>query len=287
MIMSTTVNQPSTKLRLNWLWGVVGVAKLEIQRSLTTARILTWLAMVLFPVTIVALTVWQIHQFQANFDEAQKALADDQSKFAFSMMLYVLLPQVVTPLGLLLWATPVVSSELEGQTWIYAVTRANGRRAVLLGKYFVAVVWSCSSSIVSASIAIPITGMQSSVLAWFVIVGLILLSSVAYAALFVLIGTLFQRRAMITAFVYMIGVETFLSLVPATINQLTVSFRLRSILFQSMELEITSANQRAQWFLDTTPVWQSVCYLGLYAVILLSISLWRVQASQYTWQSEL
>ncbi len=40
--------------------------------------------------------------------------------------MFVLLPQVVTVLGLLLWATPVVHSELEGQTWVYAVVRPGG-----------------------------------------------------------------------------------------------------------------------------------------------------------------
>lgn len=278
--MSSAIHQASPKTTLNWRWGILGVVKLEIQRSLTTARILAWLAMAIFPVLIVSLTAWQMNQFQTN-------LSEEDATFAFSMMLYVLLPQVVTPLGLLLWATPVVSSELEGQTWIYAVTRANGRRAVLLGKYIVAILWSSSTAIASAAIAVPITGMPNALQAWIVISFLVVLSAFAYAALFVLIGTLFQRRAMITAFVYMIGVEAFMSLVPATINQLTVSYRLRSILVHAMDLKVSLVSQRQQWFIDETPVWQSVGYLGLYTLILLGISLWRVQASQYSWQSEL
>lgn len=278
--MSSLIHQASPKVPLNWRWGILGVVKLEIQRSLTTARILAWLAMAIFPVMIVSLTAWQMSDFQTN-------LPAEEATFAFSMMLYVLLPQVVTPLGLLLWATPVVSSELEGQTWIYAVTRANGRRAVLLGKYIVAILWSSSTAIASATVAVPITGMPNALQAWMVICFLVVLSAFAYAALFVLIGTLFQRRAMITAFVYMIGVEAFMSLIPATINQLTVSYRLRSILVHAMDLKVSLANQRQQWFIDETPVWQSVGHLGLYTLILLGISLWRVQASQYSWQSEL
>lgn len=278
--MSSAIHQASPKVPLNWRWGILGVVKLEIQRSLTTARILAWLAMAIFPVMIASITAWQM-------SEMQMSLSAEESSFTFSMMLYVLLPQVVTPLGLLLWATPVISSELEGQTWIYAVTRANGRRAVLLGKYIVAILWSSSTAIASATVAVPITGMPNPLQSWMVISFLVVLSAFAYAALFVLIGTLFQRRAMITAFVYMIGVEAFMSLVPATINQLTVSYRLRSILVHAMDLKVSLANQRQQWFLDETPVWQSVGYLGLYTLILLGISLWRVQASQYSWQSEL
>jgi ABC-type transport system involved in multi-copper enzyme maturation permease subunit len=278
--MSSLIHQASPKVPLNWRWGILGVVKLEIQRSLTTARILAWLAMATFPVMIASITAWQM-------SEMQMSLSAEESSFTFSMMLYVLLPQVVTPLGLLLWATPVVSSELEGQTWIYAVTRANGRRAVLLGKYIVAILWSSSTAIVSAAVAVPITGMPNPLQSWIVISCLVVLSAFAYAALFVLIGTLFQRRAMITAFIYMIGVEAFMSLIPATINQLTVSYRLRSILVHAMDLKVSLANQRQQWFIDETPVWQSVGYLGLYTLILLGISLWRVQASQYSWQSEL
>jgi hypothetical protein len=268
------------KPKLHWMWGILGVAKLELLRSLTLARIMTWLAMVLFPVLIVSLTVWQMTYLRSS-------LPEEQSKFAFSMMFYVLLPQVVTPLGLLLWATPIVSSELEGQTWVYAVTRSQGRRAVLLGKYAIAILWAGSSAIAAATIAIPISGMPNAIEAWLVVVLLTMLAAIAYGALFVLIGTLFQRRAMISAFMYMIGVETFLSLVPATINQFTVSFRLRSILFQSMNLDLRFANRNQQWFLDTTPIWQSICFLALYSSILLGLSLWRVQAGQYSWQSEL
>lgn len=34
---------------------------------------------------------------------------------------------------------------------------------------------------------------------------------------------------------------------------------------------------RQNWFLDTTPIWGSVGILGIYTLLLLGISLWRVQ----------
>ncbi len=42
---------------------------------------------------------------------------------AWGLILFGLIPEVITLFGLLLWVTPVVQAELEGRTWIYLAVR--------------------------------------------------------------------------------------------------------------------------------------------------------------------
>ncbi|HUP78403.1 MAG TPA: hypothetical protein VM260_07530, partial [Pirellula sp.] len=169
-------------MRRNWGWGPVGVFKLELVRTMTFGRIMAWFAMALFPPTLVGIASWQI-----GLHESTNELA---MNFGYIFMLFLLIPQVVTVLGLLLWATPIVHSELEAQTWVYAVVRPGARRAVLLGKYCIAVLWTFSCSCVAVTIAIPFTSVANPVPTWMVLCFLNSISAVAYAALFVAIGTL-------------------------------------------------------------------------------------------------
>ncbi len=105
-------------------------------------------------------------------------------------------------MGLLLWATPVISTEIEGQTWIYLAMRRSGRSLVLLGKYLTAVLWSVSAALVSTSMCAIVMGPAGGWKLWWVICVLSVLSCIAHAALYVLIGTLFFRRTMVTAVFY-------------------------------------------------------------------------------------
>ena len=278
-IVSPDIASKTNRLNRSWVWGPVGVFKLELSRTLTIGRILTWFAMALFPPTLIGIASWQIGR--------HGSVNADEMNFGYVIMLFLLIPQVVTVLGLLLWATPIVHSELEAQTWVYAVVRPGARRAVLLGKYCIAVLWTFSSACVAVTLAIPFTSLSHPLQTWFVLCFLNLVSAVAYAALFVTIGTLIQKRAMVSGFVYGLFVEAILSTLPATINQFTVSFRLRSMLFQMLELNLNVAAEMGRFFDTSASVSFHLFCLALYTVVLLGIALWRVQASQFVWQSEL
>ena len=262
----------------NWIWGPIGVFRLELIRTLTFGRIMTWFLMALFPPMLIGIASWQIG--------ARNPMATDEMNFGYVVMMFLLIPQVVTVLGLLLWATPIVHSELEAQTWVYAVVRPGARRAVLLGKYCIAVLWTLSSACVAVTLAIPFAAVTQPFQTWGVLCFLNLIAAVSYAALFATIGTLIQKRAMVTAFLYGIFVEAILSTLPATVNQLTISFRLRSILFQLLDLKLNVAAEMGRFFDTSASVFVHLLCLVLFTFILLGISLWRVEASQFVWQSE-
>ena len=277
-IKGTDLSRTSRRLNRNWVWGPIGVFKLELFRTMTIGRIMAWFAMALFPPTLVGIASWQIGRYESTNELALN--------FGYIFMLFLLIPQVVTVLGLLLWATPVVHSELEAQTWVYAVVRPGARRAVLIGKYCIAVLWTFSCSSVAVTLAVPFTSVSNPIATWCVLCILNLISAVSYAALFVTIGTLLQKRAMVTAFIYGLFVEAIMSTLPATINQLTVSFRLRSMLAQMLDLNLPVDAEMARFFDTSTSVPFHLVFLAIYTLVLLGIALWRVQASQFVWQSE-
>ena len=189
---------------------VLDVVRFEIRRSLSPGRVAIWSILVLFPIALVAALRLLSNRAAENAE-------------AWGMALYFLVPEVVCLLGLLLWATPAVSTEVEGQTWIYLAMRRSGRNLVLIGKYLTAVLWSCSAAFVATTVCTIIMGSAGGLQLWFVICVLSLLSCIAHAALYILIGTIFFRRTMVTAVFYTLLVEYGLAFVPAMAKRLTIA----------------------------------------------------------------
>ena len=278
MAFATEASKTVQPQRL-WLWGPIGVFRHELIRSLTFGRIATWLAMSMFPPTLIGVATWQM-------GSRSNMLNESQLYFGYVVLLFLLIPQVVTVLGMLLWATPIVHSELEAQTWVYAVVRPGARRSVMIGKYCVAVLWTFSSTCTAMTLAVPICGVANPAKTWLVLCLLNFVGALSYAALFLTIGALVQKRAMVSAFLYAFFVEGILSTLPATINQLTISFRLRSMLAQLLDLNPSTARELERFFDISTSVTMHLLCLSVFVGFMMGLSLWRVQASQFVWQSE-
>ena len=263
-------NRPNPTLKN----GALGVFRYELMRSLTPLRIMLWVGLLLFPVILVAVVRFFMIRAGASTDDF----------LGVTIVLFILLPEVITILCMLLWATPIVNAELESQTWVYSVVRPKARWALITGKYLVAVAWTASCTSLSATLAIPISGMAGAFKVWFTMIGLCWLSAICYGALFMLIGTLIQRRAMVIAFFHAIFVEFILASIPAVINQFTISFRLWSILYNSIDIppELLDANFVIQ---DSSTV-GNIAVLLAASAFLLSVATWRIQKAQFRWQSE-
>jgi ABC-type transport system involved in multi-copper enzyme maturation permease subunit len=213
-----------------------------------------------------------------------RAGASTDDFLGVTIVLFILLPEVITILCMLLWATPIVNAELESQTWVYSVVRPKARWALITGKYLVAVIWTASCTSLSASLAIPLAGMSGAIKVWGTMVGLCWLSAICYGALFMLIGTLIQRRAMVIAFFHAIFVEFILASIPAVINQFTISFRLWSILYNS--IDIPAGLVDANFMIQDSSTIGNIAVLLAASVFLLSVAIWRIQKAQFRWQSE-
>lgn len=273
--MISRLRQSDSSPRASFLWAPLGVIRYELQRSLTPARLLGWALLVFFPILLTGLAQWRMHVEQPN-------LPASQGTVFFSAVLFILLPQVITILSLLLWATPAVNAELEGQTWVYAVVRPGGKAALLMGKYLVAVAWTATAGWAAAFVCVWLSQVEEPLRLLWTLVRLITLASFSYGALFLALGTLVQRRAMVVAFSYTLIVEVILASVPATINQLTVGFRLRSLGVQWQQLQRMFDSAEMSMLLELDGTTHHLWLLALHVLVSLSVALLRVRFGEYT-----
>jgi hypothetical protein len=98
--------------------------------------------------------------------------------------------------------------------------------------------------------------------------GLVVLSCIAYAAAFLLIGVIAPKRALVLGVIYAIFFEIGASLVPAAINLLTIQYRLRCLLVRGMEIDVSrlERNPILRSYLGEEPVIWHVSVLLMMAV---------------------
>ena len=248
---------------------VVDVIRFELTRSMTAGRIAIWALLVSFPVILFTILSFVNPTTQVEW---------------WGLTLYFLGPEVVCLLGLLLWATPAISTEIEGQTWIYLAMRRSGRSTVLIGKYLTAIIWTLSAALVSITICMLIVGTIGGLKLWLVMCVLATLSCVAHAAIYLLIGVLFPRRTMTTAVAYTLAIEYGLSLVPALANKLTVNYRLRGLLADWMDWE--EARSNAETVFGREPASTHLLVLALITLSMLAIAVFRLSRAEYPTQQE-
>ena len=254
------------------------VFEFEWQRARSVTRLIWWSVLAFFPVGVVLLILTIPH-----------ARREVPREF-WQVVLFVLIPAVTGMLGTFVWTASAVSSELEGQSWIYLATRPGGRVAVLLGKYAVAVAWVLPAALASATICSVLLWIVGTQLAeegvvlrtWLAVVGLSLLAIPAYAAVYLAIGTLFTKRSMVIAVAYTLVFELAVSFVPALINKFTVQYRLRALFIDWAGIDISQVQGFASADLfGTADPWLHISALGAYALILLAVAVWLVRKREY------
>lgn len=260
------------QVRDSWLRrrfvAVLEVFRYELTRCFTLWRGLLWLGMVIVPLVLLLTVAWLTRG---------RISGGDESALVYSMMLFYLVPQVMTMLGMLLLASPVVSSEIESQTWIYGLVRQWGRRSWVIGKYLVAVLWTASAGIAVSTLTIPFLPVKDPVRLWVTMMVLCTLSPIAYGALFTLLGVLRQKKVMVLAFVYALLVEGFLGWIPAVINQFIFSYRLRSVLFRWMDFRDGKAMRDAQVIAEDPTGWVQIGWVFVMSAACLAVALWWVE----------
>ena len=201
----------------------------EWKRSLTLGRISWWFAMAAFPVIITVL-IRTLGDFENSGDiEAQKSM--------WSVTFYALIPGVCVALSVLLTAAPAVASELEQRSWVYMATRPNGIFWMLLGKFLVSVTWATTAAWLGTAFSVMLCGMDEKLRMLSSLTALSLLSALAYSAVYMLVGAIAPKRAMVFCMMYTVIVELVFGSIPAVINRMTVQFRLRTLFVNWMPLD--------------------------------------------------
>lgn len=270
----------------------------EFFRSLTTSRIATSLILALFAPVMLMLIGLSI-----NIDGIR-------NQIPFPLLLLGVFHLLAIFLAVLLWATPVVYSELEGKTWTYLAIRPNGKLASTLGKYLNAVFWASATALISLTlscfvisqfrwenpeIVIPghlretqsqafeqwmnmLLNSSDPMVIWYSLAPSIVLGSLAFSAIFVHIGLIAHKRGMVFAVIYGI-IETVFAFLPAVVRQFTVGFHLRNISLKTAEFQFMELD--AGVVTDNSAMWVHVMALVIITLIHVGASVYWLHSREY------
>jgi len=246
------------------LAAIVAVARFQIDRLLTPPRLAMAALGVLFPSAVLLAAA-----------KARDARLDTDLG---AILLYALVPEAVCMLGLLVTISPVVADELERGTWVHVAVRPGGRRSLLLGTWLAAVLWTGVVALAGLFLALC-TGVIHH--GWSLIgtfTTLVGLSCLGRAALFSLPAVIVPKRSLVATVGVALVVEYLAGLIPAVVNQLTVSLRLHTLLVRSMDWRRTMTPE-LQLLIDDRPPWIQVAAVLVLAAVYLAIAVaileWR------------
>ena len=242
------------------------VAAFQLGRLLTWQRIALATAGAVFPAAVML----------AAQRVAGGALGSDLAV----AMLYALVPEALCMLGLLVTVCPAVADELERGTWAHVATRPRGRRALLLGTWLAAVLWTGTVAIVASVLALAVADVERPIAVAAMFGALVLLSCAGRGALFAVPAVVLPRRALVASVGAAIVVEFLAGTIPAVVNQATVSLRLRSLLVHWMGWN-RKLPVEMQLFIDARPAWVHVVAVGVLVATLLAAAVIVIERRQF------
>ena len=253
--MSDPLGTPSAVPFLQTVVGpTLAVAAFQLQRLLSRQRLLLAVLGVIFPAAVMM--------------AVRRTAADGLDRDLAVTMIYALVPEAVCMLGLLVTMCPAVADELERGTWIHVAVRPGGRRALLVGTYLAAVIWTSTVAILAAVLAVLVARVPQPLPLVGMLAALVVLSSLGRAALFALPAVILPKRALVASVAVALVVEYLAGFIPAVVNQATVSLRLRSLLVEWMGWR-QKLPVEMQLLIDPQPAWVQIAAIGVLAAVLL------------------
>jgi ABC-type transport system involved in multi-copper enzyme maturation permease subunit len=146
--------------------------------------------------------------------------------FVFSIFLSFLLP-----IWSLSFATEALGGEREGRSLIWLLTRPLPRTSIYLAKFLALLPWSLGLNLGGFALICLLAGPPGRLalqLYWPAVLG----GTLAFAALFHLLGALFRRSA-VMGLVYSFFLETILGNMPGYMKRLSLSFYTRCLMFDA------------------------------------------------------
>ncbi len=259
---------------MNTLLRVPAVFEFEWRRAMTVPRMAWMLVLCFLPPILMLVVKW------STVTSPPDAVS--------AVVVFVLCPGAACMMSVFLIASPAVAAELEGRSWTYLSVRPYGPLAVLIGKYLVAVSWAIPVGIVSSGLSLFVLQGSSFLFNFVVEAKLVVLSCVTYAALYLFLGVVVPKRAMVLGIVYTIFVEVALSSVPAVVNLLTIQYRLRCLLvdWAGISFPERGGNQPMAIYFGDTPASYHVMVLFLISLLFLSGAAFLLRYREFTSAAE-
>ena len=192
--------------------------------------------------------------------------------FVFMLFLSFLLP-----LWSLSFATEALGGERESQSLIWLLTRPLPRPAIYLAKFVAMLPWCLALNLGGFALLCAAAGRPGPI-AFRLFWPAVLWASLAFAALFFLIGAFFRRPAVV-AIVYSFFLEVLMGNMPGTLKRASIGFYARCMIFEAAESRGLEPEDPVLYdpVSGTTAVW----VLALLTVFLLLLGMWQFRRAEF------
>jgi ABC-type transport system involved in multi-copper enzyme maturation permease subunit len=181
------------------------------------------------------------------------------------------------PLCTIGFATDALGREREQRNLLWTLTRPLPRTAIYLGKFTALVPW-CLAMNVGGFAIICIAAREPGLLAFSIYWPAIALGTLAFAALFHLMGAIFRRAAVI-AILYSFFLETVMGNLPGHLKRASISFYIRSWMYDNASaFQLQPANPLL-YNAVSRPV--AIAVLLSVTAVLLAVGCWVFSRTDY------
>ena len=166
-------------------------------------------------------------------DSSVQTSLDHSAFLVFSRwIVFAIFQSFLLPLWTLSFSTDALGNERESRTLIWLTTRPLPRTSIYLAKYLAMLPWCLGLNLLGFA-AICIAAGQPGYMAWERFWPAVCWGTLAFAALFHLLAALFRRPAVV-GLIYAFFFETVVSDLPGDLKRLSISYYIRSLMFDSI-----------------------------------------------------
>jgi ABC-type transport system involved in multi-copper enzyme maturation permease subunit len=196
---------------------------------------------------------------------ACEAILDSSDVLVFSQVILSIFVSFLLPVWSLSFAVNALGGERENGSLIWLLTRPLSRPAIYLGKFVAIMPWSLALNLGGFALMCAAAGRPGPTvfrLYWPAVLG----ATLAFTALFHLMGAWFQRPA-IVAIVYSFFLETILGNMPGYMKRVSIGFYARCMMFDAAQ-EYGVQPEKPSVYLPVDGITACLVLVGLTAAFL-------------------
>jgi ABC-type transport system involved in multi-copper enzyme maturation permease subunit len=194
-----------------------------------------------------------------------------------SSVVFLIFLTFLLPAWSLAFATEALGGEREAQSLVWLLSRPLPRPAIYLGKFVALLPWSIGLN-VAGFVLLCVAGGAPGLLALRLYWPAVVWASLAFSALFLLLGAYFRRPAVV-AIVYSFCLEVVLGNMPGYLKRVSIGFYTRCLMFErAADYGIQPDKPSVYLPVDG---WTALAVLVSATAALLALGMWVFSRAQY------